>query len=232
MATVRDLIKGSLRLIGAIDPGESIEAQEATDALQTLNDLIESLSNQKLMIYQSVREEFTLTSGDGEYSLGASGDFNTTRPIKVEQACIEVQDAEPYEIALEILNPQEWAGITTKGLTSENPSKVFFANTYPTDTVYLYPVPTATNKLVLYSWKPLSSFANVSADVSLPQGYFRMLKYNLAVELAPEYGKEASATVYKIAEDTKNQIKIVNTKMLYIGSDIETNKRFNILAGE
>jgi hypothetical protein len=49
--TGRDLISASLRLIGAIAPGESPEASEASDALGTVNRMLDSWANEPLMLY-------------------------------------------------------------------------------------------------------------------------------------------------------------------------------------
>ena len=120
MATVRDLIKGSLRLLGAIDPGENVSSEEAADGLVTLNEIIESLSLDRLLIYEYKREKFDLVPSQSSYTIGASGNFNTTRPQKIEIAALEIQSTIPYELPIEILNDQQWAALGVKTLTSES----------------------------------------------------------------------------------------------------------------
>lgn len=86
MATVRDLIKGSLRLLGAIAPGETPSADEQAEALLALNSMISSWSTESLTIYSRVRESFTLTPGQQMRTLGVGGSFNTSRPMEIEEA--------------------------------------------------------------------------------------------------------------------------------------------------
>jgi hypothetical protein len=63
MSTVRDLIKGSLRLLGATATGETPSSEEQADALATLNALLDSWSLERLMITEKIREQFALVAG-------------------------------------------------------------------------------------------------------------------------------------------------------------------------
>jgi hypothetical protein len=49
--TAQDLIKGALRRISSYSPGEPIAAPDANDALETLNDLLDSWSIDKQYIF-------------------------------------------------------------------------------------------------------------------------------------------------------------------------------------
>lgn len=54
--------------------------------------------------------------------------------------------------------------------------------------------------------KQLTTFA-IDDEVLLPAGWERMLIYNLAVELFPEYEQQIDPVVAKIADDSKRLIK-------------------------
>lgn len=218
--TGRELISASLRLIGAIAPGESVAAQEANDGLSSLNRMLGAWSNDNLLIHTKVREEFTLTPSTASYTMGSGATFDTTRPIEIEEAAIEDNTASPaIEYPVNILTPEEWAAIVQKDLTSTLPTDLYASGTYPNETVTLYPVPTVAHKLVLYSSKPLTSIATLDTSVSLPPGYDEALIFNLAIRLAPEYGKAITAEVMTVAMDGKAAIKRTNTKPRYLGVD-------------
>lgn len=231
MSTWRDLIKGSLRLLGAISPGENISADEQADAFNTLKGMLDSWSTEKLVASVITREEFPLIASQSAYSMGSTGDFNTVRPLRVENAAILDNGT---EIPMEILNAEQWAHVSQKDVQSTIPTRLYPEGTSPLETINLWPVPTATATLVLYTWKPLTALTNVSATISLPPGFERAIKYNLAIELAPEYGKSASAEVVATAQESKANIKRVNIKPVYVGVDpaITRGRRFNILTGE
>jgi hypothetical protein len=69
-STANDLITGALRNIGAQEAGEPINANDAGDALQVLNDLLDSLSTDKLFIYTGVENIVTWTPGQYKYTIG------------------------------------------------------------------------------------------------------------------------------------------------------------------
>lgn len=68
--TANDLITGALRFINSYAPGESLDSADADDALQSLNDLLESLSTDQASVYASNENIFTYTPGQYEYSIG------------------------------------------------------------------------------------------------------------------------------------------------------------------
>jgi len=69
-STANDLITGALRNIGAQEAGEPINANDAGDALQVLNDLIDSLSTDKLFIYSAIENIVAWTPGKYKYTVG------------------------------------------------------------------------------------------------------------------------------------------------------------------
>src|SRR5690349_13893473 len=95
MATVRDLFKDSLKLIGALAAGETPTSTEMTDGLRVLNRMIGQWNTQNLLIYTRVIEEFTLTPSTGSYTIGSSGTFNTSRPMEILNAKLEDQSQTP-----------------------------------------------------------------------------------------------------------------------------------------
>lgn len=70
MTTANDLITGALRFINQYSPGESLAASDADDALQTLNDLLESLSTEQLAVFASNQNILNYTAGQYEYTVG------------------------------------------------------------------------------------------------------------------------------------------------------------------
>jgi hypothetical protein len=230
--TARELIKSSLRLIGVIATGEDPSAAEQSDALSVLNDIIESWGTDGLLIYEIKKETFPLVVGQQQYTIGVGGNFNTTRPKQIHDASIYDGSAE-YQ--LKIMNIDEWAEISVKDMRSALPQYLFAEGGYPLDRLNLFPVPGSASSIILYSSKPLTGFATVDDTVSFPPGYARALRYNLAMELAPEYGKEPSALVASVAMDSKSDLKRVNTEPSYMESDalgLSTSKTFNWLTGE
>jgi len=233
--TGRDLVTASLRLIGAIAPGDSLTASEAIDGLASVNRMIDSWSNDSLLIFDNIREEFSLTPGTQSYTIGSGGAFNTVRPLKIEEALIKVETTTPsVEYPVKIMSLSEWSSIFQKGISSNIPTAIYTEGSYPLDVINIYPMPSAACKLVLFSMKQLTSIATLDTSLSLPPGYERALVYNSAIELAPEYGKTPSELIFNTANESKAAIKRVNYKPGYLRSDaaLVAGGRYNIYTGD
>lgn len=73
MTTALDLITRSLKSIGAYAPGESIATADANDALDMLNDMLDTWSNATMMIPYVTEIIFTLQTNVYEYTIGQGG---------------------------------------------------------------------------------------------------------------------------------------------------------------
>jgi hypothetical protein len=215
MATAADLIKGSLRLIGALAAGETPSAPELQDGLASANSMLESWLADGLIVFETTREEFTLLAGTATRTMGVGGNFNTSRPVKVTNVSVEISYAE-YE--LDILTPQEWAVIPNKSLQGL-PTKVFLSGTSPLQTLNFWPVPSSAYTVNVQSEKPIATMV-AETVLQFPPGYERALRYNLAIELAPEFGKTVSAEVAEIARTAKGTIMRANIKDDTMESDV------------
>lgn len=236
MSKVRDIVYGSLRKLGVLASGEAASANEAADALSTLNNILDGWSIESLIVNAKIREEFALIPNQSLYTMGPGGNFNTTRPQMIEEAMVkETVSGQSSELPIDIINLDEWARIIVKTTQSSLPLKLFAEGAFPLERINIWPIPTVANSLVLWSWKPLTAFSSIDDDVSLPPAYEKALIYNLAVELAPEYGKLPDQLVMAIAADSKGNIKRMNTKPLLLDCDaglLARTKSFNWLRGD
>jgi len=210
MATPSTMIVRSLQLIGEKGIGETLTAAEETAYLAVLNSMMESWSLERLMVYHILDEVFTLTAGDGSYTIGTGGDFNTTRPLKIEGAVI--RDTDDADSGVEILGADAWRRIVLKTSTGNSyPSYLYYDAQYTSarGVINLWPEPQAGLRLVISSWKQLQTFALISTTLALPPGYERAIIYNLAIELAGGM-IEPAPSVVKIARESKGAIKRVN----------------------
>lgn len=234
--TGRDLVSASLRLLGVLASGETPSASEATDGLSALNRLIDSWSNESLLIPNKVREVFPFVSSKAAYTMGPGGDFNTTRPQRIENALLQVTGGSaPVEIPMHLLTEDQYANILLKGMVSNMPLYAYAEGTYPLETINFYPVPATSYNVVLYSWKPISEIATLDTVISLPPGYERALNFNLAVDLSPEFGKQLPETVAALAIESKSVIKRMNSKPRYLRVDRALSAKssvWNWLTGE
>ena len=208
--TVRELIKSSLRLLGVQASGESLDADIAADALSTLNDMLDAWRLERLLLHAQARTEKVLTPGDGNYSIGSGGDINVNRPIWIDGAAIIVDG---QERPIEVITREEWRRVPEKSESGE-PAGIFYNPTFPLGTVEVFPVPDAAVTLVIYGpAEALVSVASLDTAISMPPGWAKALRYNLALELAPEFPAVSADTAQLVltgAVESKAGIKRVN----------------------
>lgn len=204
MTAALDIITGAAKLIGVAYKSEALSADEAADGLVSLNDMLGEWSNDSLLIYSPTLEVFSLVSGTASYTIGSGQTFNTTRPITIKNAFVRLSSV---DYPLTIISTVEYNAIPVKA-TSGPPEYLVYNNAYPAGTIKLYPTPTG-GSLYIESNKPFTSFAALTTTVDLPPGWNKALRYNLALEMAPEYGVEpaALAIIVEQAKRSKGALK-------------------------
>jgi hypothetical protein len=226
MTTALDLITKAMQKAGIITKNEAPASDEAADALDTLNDLWESWSTESLLATSRTKEVFTVTGGVQEYTIGIGGDFDTIRPILLVDAFVRLGDID-YNL-IKITDSDE-ATIPYKGIQGI-PQFINYNNGSPLGVISLFPLPESTYELHLITEKPLLAVA-LNTVVSLPPGWSRATIYNLAIELAPEYGQEAPPSVQRIAGQSLGNIKRTVAKNRTMDVPIKTRGGYNIYTG-
>jgi len=194
--TAGQIINRALRLLKVIDPEAGPTAPMQQNALETLNSMLEFWSTTNL-VWIETTEQFDLVGGTDVYTMGPSGDFDTTRPEKIGTAFIRYSGLD-YPLVIDV-NGSTYAGIADK-LETGRPRLMWVNPTMTTATLTFWPVPDENYPLYIYSKKPLGQYAAASSEIVLPSGFDRMIGYNLALELGDEYGTLAQTTVALAAE--------------------------------
>ena len=229
-----DIINGSLRLIGVLAEGETPSSETANDALVILNELIQSWSTESLSIFSTQDQIFTWTSGNISRTLGPSGNFVGQRPIQLDDSTYFRDPASGISFGIKIISQQQYNGIAVKTVTSTYPQVMWVNMTYPDIEMYVYPVPTKALEFHFVSFEPLTEATALASEMAFPPGYLRAFRYNLACELAPEFGVEPSRQVQRIAMTAKRTLKRINHPdglMSIPYSIVGTRQRYSIYAG-
>src|SRR5215813_9162525 len=200
--TAIDLITSALRLIGVTASGEQPTGEEASDALVILNQMIDSWNEERLNVLTITISNFSLTTGTQVYTLGTGVTFNATRPAAIYRISIIslANPAQPLELPMEMLTDAQWREIPVKNITSALPLKVYDDGSFPLRNLSYWPIPTIAVQTAIYGWTALTQFASQSTDLTFPPGYLKALRYNLAVDLAPEFMDGASASPSVLAQ--------------------------------
>jgi hypothetical protein len=227
--TVEKTISKSLKLLGIRNPTN----EDKADMLEVLNDMLGNWSINNLAIYVNTRETLTLVVSQGTYTIGPSGDLNTTRPETIVD--IYLRDAtNGQDHFLEPMIEQQYNDIIDKTVQTI-PSRYFYAAEYPLGKLYLDYLPDDTDTLLITSKKPFSSVTLADSFI-LPNGYDAAIKYNLAVEAGPILGYLPDAVTVKMANDKLKDVKRKNARPLLMTTkgQLPRNKgrRYNIYTGD
>jgi hypothetical protein len=200
-----DIVNRALRINGVIASLDSGDAQDVNDAFTSLNMMIEQWSLEDLMCYYIKSNTFSTAVGSSSYTIGVGGDCDTDRPIVIKSAfCRDTSDA-----PLAIITDTDYQNIpdkTQQGL----PNYLYYQPVQPLGVIYLYPVPDAIYTISVSQLTQLTKFSELRHELTLPPGYLKALIWNLAIEIAPEYGKATDEITLKKAVEAKALIKVKN----------------------
>lgn len=221
--TVNDLITAALKLIGAVAKSETVDADEQQDSFARLNDMLDAWAAESTSVYSVVRSINNLTAGKQTYTIGKSGvpDFNQVRPQIIQDAGIISTTSVPnFELPMRQLTVDEWASVTIKGVPSSLPYYLYYDLAYPLGTISLWPVPSVSSiQLALYVPTQISQFLTVNDTIVLPPGYAEAIRYNLAVRLAPEFGRPLDPTIAALASMSYATVQRANKRLDILGID-------------
>jgi hypothetical protein len=202
-----------LRLIGVLAEGETPSSETSNDALVAMNQMIDSWSTERLAVYATQDQVFTWPAGQISRTLGPSGDFIGTRPVAVLDSTYYRDPSTGVSYGIKIINRQQYNAIALKTVTSTFPQLLWLNMNTPDIEMRVFPVPLRALEWHFISVDELTQPATLATDLVLPPGYLRAFRYNLAVELAPEFGMEPSATVLRIALTSKRNLKRQNNPL-------------------
>ena len=229
-----DQINGALRLIGMLAEGETPSAATSQDALVAMNQMIDSWNTERLSVLSTQDQIFTWPASTQSRTLGPTGNFVGNRPVLLEDSTYFRDAATNVSYGIKIINQQQYNGIAVKTVTSTYPQVMWVNMTYPDIEMYVYPVPLRPLEWHFVSVEELTQPAVLATTLSFPPGYLRAFKYNLACEIAAEFGVEPSPQVSRIAMTSKRNIKRINNPddvMAMPYGIVANRQRYNIYAG-
>lgn len=197
--TVQTLIKAALRAIGVIASGETPTAAELEDGRESMQFMLENWSARNIRLFYT--EQLTLSaSGSESYTVGTGGDINTTWPSAIRGArtadgIVKIIDEATYR-QYRVNN-----SVGPVGYIWYNPK-------YPLG--YLYPWPLSSDTIYIDALVPLTNPSALTTSMVFSPPYNDPVKWNLAVRMAPEYGKEVSQTVAALAISSLEAIESRN----------------------
>jgi hypothetical protein len=224
-----------------MDPTETPTANQLSSGLDTLNLMLDSWGGESLLPVAQIRESFTLTANQSNYTVGPTG-ANLTTGYIFNISSGFIRDSNNYDSTLTVVPREAYDSHSDKAVSTNTavPRELFYdpgvtqeANSM--GTIYLYPTPDAAYTLFVESNKGFSQYANLSDSINFPPGWKRALVYSLCIELATAYGRDVPPEILKIAKDSLDIIKNINARNKTVRSSFSfpsgQSRSFNILSG-
>lgn len=228
MTTAQDIISGAIKKIGVLRKNESPSADESTDALDVLNDLLASWSNDSLLCYATVTDTFSIGPA-ASYLIGPGQVLNSARPMWIKAANVTTANLD-FEVTIV---PEEdfQVQIVQKNITSNIPLYLTYNNAYPYGTIKLWPQASTTIGLTLMSEKLITEFTSLTSTFDMPPGWSHALKTNLGLHLLRDYNLPPDPLLIQLANEAKGALKKQTIKAHPITYAGDLPRRYSILTG-
>ena len=209
-----------MRLIGALGTGETPTAAEASDGLAVLNGMLDSWLAERLMAFSILIEEFPLVAGQGTYTMGPGGNFNTLRPVRIDRVSMVwlSNPLQPLELPIPYLTDWDWQNVPVKNIQTSLPTAVYDDGQFPLRNLTYWGLPSGQVNTRIYSWQQLRQFPDLFTDIQFPPGYFEAIRFNLAVrliaEMPGEYSQVTVSVTQQQATESLARVKSLNIPII------------------
>ncbi len=197
-----DIINEALLLNTVIYPGQTISAEALATSQFGFNLMLGEWNAQRMAIFSVARVTKVLTSGTADYTIGTGGAFNTPRPEKIEAWAVSTASGPTSSGAP--VDSAEFAKIAVdRSATAAIIQALNYDAAYPLGNLHLYPIPNGAHTLELWVWQQFTAITDFTLALDFPPGYLKAILYNLAVDLAPKFGRPLDPTIKGIADACK-----------------------------
>lgn len=234
--TVDNLFYGAYRDAGLVKhEGTGLSDDQTEEARQLYNRMIDSWRADGLTISHISRKLYPITPGQGDYTIGPSGDWDTVWPTRVERMSIVLSQYSPEpEYPIFPLTVDEWQDWTYKKQVTNWPRRYFYERDFPLGILHLLYVPSDANSAAIYEEQPLSQIdATGDALLEFQPGYQEAIETNLAKRIAARFPGQSSISrlTLELSESSLDLIKNNNNRPLQRTTDFARSGRSDIYNG-
>jgi hypothetical protein len=215
--TAQEILTDALIDAGIVGIDESVEQPILNRAWKQMNWLLSQWNRKRFLVYHLVTVGIAST-GATVYSVGKGCDFPIDpRPDRAESAFLRFLNAPNtgnlnVDIPIRIIQSMEdYNRITVKNIGTIA-WQLFYDPTWPTGTVYPWPIPQASQYGIFICFKEtLTRFASLQQKINLPPEYEPAIHWTMVRRLRASYQMPPDSTVNSLARDALNSIRDANS---------------------
>ena len=182
-----DLVESALRKLSVLAEGQTPSAESYANAAVAVNTLIAQLRVVGMPVWARTSYSFSPTVNVASYNIGTGQTLNTHYPITLYQALRA--DTDGNKIPMDIVSDYDFNILPSN--TTGMPIQVTYQPKNNLGVLKLWPTPDtsgATITITLHYQKPFEYFDSATDTLDMPEHWYLVIIYGLAVLLAPEWG--------------------------------------------
>lgn len=215
MTTARDLIQLAAKEAGILGVGQTLLAEDSNDCLTLLSQMMAQWQTRRWLV-PALTTHNRLGNGAISYTVGDGGDFDITRPDKIQAAYVIQENTGSNPVSLwltQIFSKEDYDAIAVKNLPSL-PSYFFYDGSWELGNLYFWPLPSSIYRLYITVKKQLEfPLDDLNTEFELPPPYQEAIHYNLAVRICSMYDRPVKPSTVTLAKMALNTIKNTNTQI-------------------
>lgn len=182
--TAGDLLLSSYTLARVVDPNETLSSWQITQGIASLNKIIKFFQKNGMPLWAIKKGIINLIKGQQSYTCGASGTGLTERPLRIVEAFY--RDGASSDTPLDRVSREEYWNLGDKTIEGV-PNQIYYDPQIDLGVLYVYNTAdanTAGNDIHIIYQRPFEDIDNQTNTFDIPQEWYIVLEYKLAVDLA------------------------------------------------
>jgi hypothetical protein len=213
--TPQDLCNAALKAIGALAAGETAAPDVMDDAYARLNRMIDQWALMRQTINGVQRFNKAVTANHNPYTIGVGGDFNQARPVWIDHVTLTLAGTVPIDLDVPLVGKDIYEAIPNKSSGGQIAQLAYYDLAgMPTGNLYFWLVPNDAS-VTIGLWLPvaITQFTSQTQALTLLPGYQAAIEKNLALELAPEWGRPIDPLLVQQAGAALGWVKRANLQI-------------------
>lgn len=197
-----NIIDSALRALGVLHAGDTVENDSVmeADCVEALNLMLKSWQNFGIQLWTTQTATIDLTANKSSYIWSLSGDIAVPTAIRVIGGYS--RNITGIDMPLTILTQNDYNRLSNKSMAGR-PTHFYYDYKDSYGLLYPWPIPNADGiSLVLTYHQYFDDMDSRTDRLDFPQSWWEAVKWNLALRLAPEFGRQVGPEIVSLAQTT------------------------------
>jgi len=206
--TIRTVCTDAAQELGVVAQGETLSAADAAVILGLLHRLLNAWNGDRLAVYATAFNTYTLVPNLAPHTIGPTGTFVTNqRPVSLDGAnLILPATTVNFYGQITVRDQKWWLSQSVPQLTTNIPTDVYYQPDWPNGKLFFWPVPATAYDVQLMTRVLLDDTVTLNDAFSLPPGYQQAITLTLAEMMQRPFAKPADASLIRDASVARARI--------------------------